>query len=297
METLAQQIDFESLGIKRSDLEKVTVLRQRESHTVYRLRCKGGNYILKWFNSPSGNKELRVYTLLENYGVETLPIHKRTECALLLADLQSSSSWRLAKKIDLERSGAGRAVANWYRNLHCAGREALKDQSHQPTYLSPWVNSVSQESLTTAGNMFSLGDEPVWDKAVASIEILKAKYLELPQTFNYNDFAAENLALSRKGGYPLRAIVFDYDWFTTGLVYSDWRNVVFSLRGAAKAAFTEIYRPISEKERLLDEPLDMLYGIVIASKRRNTPNWVAPYLEAVATGRLERCIIKALEVS
>ena len=72
--------------------------------------------------------------------------------------------------------------------------------------------------------------------------------------------------------------------------------MTFSLHGAAKAAFAEVYGPISEKESLLDEPLDILYGIVIASRRVNTPNWVAPQLEAVAAGRLERCIIKALEI-
>ncbi|MDP2975772.1 MAG: hypothetical protein Q8N45_06100 [Anaerolineales bacterium] len=148
----------------------------------------------------------------------------------------------------------------------------------------------------SAGTVFELQDKPVWATVIGCIESLKAKYLALPQTFNYNDFAAENLALSRGKEHSLRAIVFDYDCFAIGVAYSDWRNVMNSLCGAAKTSFEEVYGPISEKERLLDEPLAILYGLVVASQRSKTPKWVAPLIETVANGELERSISKALEV-
>jgi hypothetical protein len=296
MPSLPQEVDFESLAIKRSDIEKVTILRRTQTHIVCRLVFEHGSYILKWFNSPTSGVEIQVYALLEKYGVRTLPVYKQTRQALLLEDLQNSPSWRLADQLYMGRAETGRAVAEWYRSLHRAGRYALKEDNDQTAFLRSWVSEITVQSLANAGAVFSLGDKRAWRIAIEDHETLKAKYLALPQTFNYNDFAPENLALSRGEDHPIQAVVFDYDCFSLGIPYSDWRNVVYSLRGAAKTAFAEVYGPVSEEERLLDEPLDLLYGIVVASRRVNTPNWVTPHLEAVATGGLERCIIKALEV-
>ena len=225
------------------------------------------------------------------------PTHKQTRQALLLEDLQNSSSWRLANDHDMGRAETGRAVAEWYRSFHRAGRKALEGNDDRTGFLRPWVSEITPQSLESAGAVFSLGDKRAWRMAVENHEALKAKYLELPQTFNYNDFAAENLTLSRSEGPPLQAVVFDYDCFSLGVPYSDWRNVAYSLQGAAQNAFAEAYGPVSEKERFLDEPLDLLFGIVIASRRESTPCWVAPNLAALESGRLESLILKVLKVS
>lgn len=105
----------------------------------------------------------------------------------------------------------------------------------------------------------------------------------------------ENLALSREVGAPLHDVVFDYDCFTTGVKFSDWRNVVYSLYGAAKAAFAEAYGPISERERLMDEPLAILSGLIEASQRSKIPEWSLPLREAVVNGELEKSINRARE--
>jgi len=119
----------------------------------------------------------------------------------------------------------------------------------------------------------------------------------LPQTFNYNDFAVENMALSRAVQVPLRAIVFDYDQFSLGPAYSDWRNVVSGLRGASQSAFEEAYGGVNQHERILDEPLSILYGLVIACRRSQLPRWAVPLSEAARTGGLEGAIRRALEVT
>jgi len=79
----------------------------------------------------------------------------------------------------------------------------------------------------------------------------------------------------------LEAIVFDYDCFKTGTVYSDWRNVVYSLQGIGRAAFQAAYGPVDEAEGLLDEPLSILYGLIIASRREKFLGWARPLVEAV----------------
>lgn len=296
MTSIPQQINIESLGIRKSDVDSVTVLRHSQSHMVCRLACKKRTYILKWFNSPTGNVELDVYSLLERYGVETLLVHRCTDQALLIEDIQFSSSWKLADQFDMDRSETGKAVAKWYRELHWAGRDALKELNHQVTTLRPWISEINLKSLIRAAAVFELQKKPIWDVAIENIQKLKDMYLVFPQTFNYNDFAPENLVLSRGEHHPLRAIVFDYDCFTTGVAYSDWRNVMYSLHGAAKDAFSAEYGSINDDERLLDEPLAILYGIVTASRREKTPKWAIPLLETVASGELEGSINKALQV-
>lgn len=296
MNSSLQQIDFASLTtIQLPEIKKITILRETETHVVCRLTCNHASYILKWFKSPVCSVELQAYSLLKKAGVETLPLYECTDRALLLEDIQFSSRWRLATDSDMGSTETGRAVAEWYKNLHRAGREMLRKSNGQPLWLCPWVSKITGSSLEKAGVMLELQNEPVWKVAIGCIETLKAKYLALPQTFNYNDFAAENLALSC-GQAHLRAIVFDYDCFATGVVYSDWRNVVYSLYGAAKESFMEAYGPVTEQEHLLDEPLAILEGLVVASQRSKIPNWASPLIEAVVDGGLEHSISQACEI-
>ena len=293
-----QQLDFASLAtIKPATIQKVTILRQTKDHIVCRLTCDRGSYILKWFNVPADATELHVYALLSKVGVDTLAVYEHTDRALLLEDIQCSPRWRLADPADMGQALTGRAVAEWYRSLHCAGREALGESNVHPTWLRSWVAEITEQSLIKAGAVFQLQAEPAWQTAIECIAALRAKYLALPQTFNYDDFAMENLALSREAGAALRAVVFDYDCFKTGVAYSDWRNVMYSLDSEAKSAFAEAYGPVSEKEHLLDEPLAVLSGLIEASRRSKIPKWALPLRAAVVNGELEESIRRAREDS
>lgn len=296
MQIHSQNIDFKSVGIKPSDIDKFSILRNRNTHLVCRLECRQGSYILKWFDSPCDNKEIQVYSLLEKYEVDTLRVYERTERALLLEDLNSSEYWRLADQFDIGESETGTAIANWYLKLHQVGQSAIRALSGPKAFLHPWVNIISRNSLIFAADVFDLKGQRIWDLVLGSSEILKKKYRKLPQTFNYNDFAAENLALSRSKDHPLRAVIFDYDQFATGLVYSDIRNVISSLSGEAAAAFEITYGPVVEEERILDQPLAILHGLIIASRRENKPAWVEPLLESISSGDIEAGINLALRI-
>jgi len=288
-----EQTEFTSLAGQFA-AEQMTILRETRTHLVYRISGRNGSYILKWFLSPGQSLEAKIYHLLSQYGVPTLPVYENTGRALVLEDLQSSTAWRLAEPADMELAATGEALATWYLDLHQAGREALKDPRWSRYGVNPWVEEITAVSLEKAGAKFKLEKEPAWEAAVRHAPALQAKYLALPQTFNYNDFAAENLALSRDKAQPLRAIVFDFDCFTTGAAYSDFRNVLYSLQGAAKDAFQDGYGPLVEEERLLDEPLSILYGLVVASQRSRVPSWASPLMESVIHGGLDRAIREAL---
>jgi hypothetical protein len=77
-----------------------------------------------------------------------------------------------------------------------------------------WFDALPSNALETVGQKLGISDEPVWQLAAANFETFKAQIRACPQTLNYNDFAAENLALS--SSTPLQAIVFDYDQFCLG---------------------------------------------------------------------------------
>lgn len=216
-----------ALGLRPSDILTSELLRSKTGHVVYRIKTKRGWHVLKWFDTPDA-LEPKVYTLLEHWGIPILPIHARTDQSLLLEDLDLSRVWRAAEEVDMSRVETGFAVAEWYRSLHRAGCEALKHPKTLPSGLHAWVDELSRETLAGAGSKLRLTGKPAWETALQSIEALKTRAHACPQTFNYEDFAQENLALSR-GKNSLQAVVFDYDCFTLGAAYSNWRNVTYSL--------------------------------------------------------------------
>ena len=265
---------------------EVTVLRASTKHTVYRLTGTERSYILKWFHDPAQCIEPAIYSLLERYGAPTLPIYKNTGRAIVIEDLRASPAWRLAGVGDMKLAATGEALATWYQRLHRAGRQALNDPNRLNPGLQPWVLTITQQALTKAGMVFKLEGVSTWKAACAMAPRWIVKYCSLPQTFNYNDFATENLALSRQEDQPLQAIVFDYDCFSTGITTSDWRNVISALEADARAAFQAGFGPVSPEEKYLDRSLAVLYGLVVASQRERIPAWADPLVKSVLAGEL-----------
>jgi len=286
-------INFEMLGIPPAKISVVETLRQKGGHTVCRLKVGRTWHVLKWFEEDNA-LEPQVYDLLERYGIPTLPVHARTGQSLLLEDLSHSRDWRLANLNDMTRVETGLALAAWYRSLHAAGYEALVRKEVLPVGLVPWMEQMTIENIGQAGRRLGIGHLPGWQVVLEQLETLKARARREPHTFNYEDFAHENLALSRCRSSLLQAVVFDYDCFTLGMAYSDIRNVMYSLEGKARQAFTEAYGPSSETERLLDIPLAAIYGLLVAAGRESVPGWARPLLDDVKCGRLESAIQDAL---
>jgi len=292
--------DLAALGLSRGEVCAAELLRFKSGHFVCRLKAGRSWRILKGFDSPDV-LEPQVYALLRRYEIPTLSLHGCTRQALLLEDLAHSRSWRNASAADMRRRETGLAVADWYHRLHTVGREALRHPEALPPPLHAWVDELMPAALSAAGIRLGLAGKAAWEFALRHAETLCARARACPQTFNYEDFARENLAVSRRG--PRRAVVFDYDCFTLGMAYSDWRNVTYSdwrnvtysLEGPARESFIEAYGSVSEIEARLDLPLSNLHGLVLASRRENVPGWARPLLESVENGELERSVSKALE--
>jgi hypothetical protein len=172
------------------------LLRRTPTHRVYRISGRNGSFILKWFSPAAKSIEPGIYRLLAQAHIPTLPAYENTGTALVLEDLQSSPKWRLAEPADMGRPTTGHALAAWYRSLHQASCAALKDHAGRKLG-SSWVG----DNVTAGKSWCRIQAGRAGMGAAISASALKAKYLELPQAFNYHDFA-ENLAYPPARGSP-----------------------------------------------------------------------------------------------
>jgi hypothetical protein len=281
--------ELTALGLEPAGIDAVEMLRDRPTHAVFRVTDRGASYILKRFVGPGPFRELVAYNLLPKLGLSTLPVHGRAERAILLEDLAHSVAWRMATEEDNSAEATGVAVAAWYRKLHAAGYTFL---ATEPAPFPAWIDEVTSDNLAQAAGNLGLDDEPAVRLSLVVLDTLTVAFRRCRQTFNYEDFALENLALSR--AEPRRAVVFDYDCFSVGTAYADWRNVMYSLAGPAAGAFAAAYGITDPLERLLDEPLSAWQGLIIAARRPHLPGWAEPLLTAVRDGSLATSIGRAV---
>jgi hypothetical protein len=213
-------------------------LRQEHDHAVYRLRCSGRSFVLKYVPDPVGRNEIAAYELLESYGVPPITVHGHTAAILLLEDLATSVDWRLANRSDIDRPEVGTAVAGWYRLLHAAGRRLIADPQGTPAFLKRESDVLDAAVVRHIGERLQLPDNPVWELAATHPVELEQALRTLPTTLTYGDFHWTNLALSRDESRPLQAVVFDYHLLGIGPVYSDYRNVLSGLGEPARVTFS-----------------------------------------------------------
>ena len=110
----------------------------------------------------------------------------------------------------------------------------------------------------------------------------------------YTDFYYTNLAVARDGS---SALMFDYNFFYKSYVYSDIRNVCWSLGSEeAKEAFQSIYGAFDEREIIIDAIACELSSLIIACQRKVFPNWANDGVEKVKDDRLLAAVERLLEV-
>ena len=285
-----------AVGLDPAAVERIDIVSERHGHAVWRLETAQRSYVLKWLGRGFGRVEVESYQLLQHLGVPTLPLYGSSAAALLLEDLERSPAWRLAGEADLARAEVGRAVARWYRVFHDAG-ETLLSQGSRPDFLTRESDVLAPETVIKTGRALQLPGLSVWELAADHVELLRAAVERLSFTLNYNDFYWTNLALSRREGRRLEAIVFDYHLLGIGMRYSDVRNIRFSLSGAAVPAFQEAYGPLDPREETLDRPLATLYNLHTAVRMADFPSWARHSRQRVVSGDLEGDLREAIQLA
>ncbi len=283
------------LGVSAGEIRRVETISVRPGHRLYRIRTRRCSYVLKSFPVNNPGNEIEAYSLLRQLGVPTLNVIAKTETDLLLEDLTCSDAWRLATELDIRNRQVGEAVARWYCHFHEKGSALAASRSGLPPFLKPEEDFLDRASIESAGRALGLSRMDSWRLAADHIDLLKLGLSSFGMTLNYNDFHWTNLALSRKSGPGMEAIVFDYDLLGIGTRYSDVRNAVGSLSGEASTGFQEVYGSVDSGEKTLDRPLATLYALVSAARMATFPRWAEESRQTVLNGAFKTDLLQAVD--
>ena len=288
---------LKGLGIPAGEVRRVESISVRPGHRLYRILTHRCSYVLKSFLRNAPANEIRGYSLLRQLGVPTIRVVAKTGTDLLLEDLTCSDTWRLATESDVSERSVGEAVARWYWHFHQKGSSLAESGVGLPPFLKREEDLLNPAAIVSAGRDLGLLRIDSWRLAADHIELLKLGLASFGTTLNYNDFHWTNLALSRKSGPGMEAIVFDYDLLGIGTRYSDFRNVVGSLSGEAVTGFREVYGSVEPGEQTLDRPLATLYALVSAARMATFPEWAEGSRQAVLNGNFRTDLLRAVDLA
>lgn len=288
---------LKGLGIPAGEVRRVETISVRPGHRLYRIRTHRCSYVLKSFSGNRPGNEIEAYSLLRQLGVPTIRVIAETETDLLLEDLTCSDKWRLSTESDVRERSVGEAVARWYWHFHQKGASLAASGPGLPPFLKREEDLLDASTIESAGRTLGLLRTDSWRLAADHIELLKLGLAGFGTTLNYNDFHWTNLALSRKSGPGMEAIVFDYDLLGIGTRYSDFRNVTGSLSGEAVTGFREVYGSVDPGEQTLDRPLATLHALVSAARMATFPKWAEESRQTVLNGNFKTDLLEAVDLA
>jgi hypothetical protein len=256
----------------------LTLIRDKDGVSVWRVTANADSYVMKCFDKTEYRREIANYQLLNSLGVPTLKMIAYTDCSLVIEDIERSA-YRLGTQEDMNDPNIAEKVALWYKTLHENGRDYVNTYDFIDEYDSLTLDNLRliQEKTGTSGL-------PVWKTIEKHFEQIRTAVMNLPRTLVYTDFYYTNLTVARDG---TSALMFDYNFFYKSYVYSDIRNVCWSLVSEeARAAFLSAYGGFDEREITVDAVACELSALIIACQRKIFPNWANDGLEKVKDGRL-----------
>ena len=267
--------EFERLGIKTEKIEK---MREKDGIALLKIKTKEKSFVFKYFYNKDYRREIKIYDILKDLGIETIEVFAKTEKSILMEDISESREYRLGTEADMSDKETAKAIAKWYKKLHAAGYEYLKIHSE---------DFYSENAVITRENLAFIKDKtktdklPVWKIINDNFPLIKKEIESMKKTFNYNDFYYMNLVVSKDKS---KAFMFDYNLFGKGPAYSDINNVCWSLSEEAKEAFLDEYGKIDEHEKFVAETAMVLSSLFFACKREEFPDWGRELLEELKTG-------------
>ena len=242
----------------------LSLIRDKDGVSVWRVTAANGSYVMKCFDKPEYRREITNYQLLNSLGVPTLKAIAHTDCSIVIEDIESSD-YRLGTQEDMNDPNIAEKIAVWYKTLHENGRDYVNTHDFIDEYDRLTLDNLKfiQERTGTSGSQ-------LWQLIEKHFEEIRSTVMNLPRTLVYTDFYYTNLAVARDGS---NALMFDYNFLYKSYVYSDIRNVCWSLGEEAKAAFLSAYGEYDERGAVVDDVADSLAGLYNTCRRRNFPEW------------------------
>lgn len=263
-----------------------SLIRSKDGITLYRVESEGKKLILKIFDKQEDTREIENYLMLSKLGIKTLPLLGCTGNAILLEDVEASTSYRLGKENDLKDPETARAIARWYKMLHRKGKAYLSDFTTDKKKMYDETDIITIDNMNFAAEKTGTVGNVLWEIIIENYDTIRHQIDTLDRTLTYNDFYWTNLIVSKNGD---SAFMFDYNFLGKGIVYSDIRNVISALSMEAAEAFIQEYGvDINETEKKADAFFAPLVTLVHACRRETFPYWAKDSLKALKDGEILR---------
>ncbi|MBO4367114.1 MAG: hypothetical protein J5859_00260 [Clostridia bacterium] len=267
MESTEHTLLAEELRFYGLQPEDASLIRSKDGAAVARVRTGKGTAILKCFENEAFRREITNYGILKGCGIPTIRVLGKSSRSILLEDLASSDTWRLAEEEDLRSPSVIRAIAKWYKTLHAQGSGYVK--KHGAGMYEEW-DLITPENIRAIKEKYGLdGNRGLEEFTLRYGEIRESMDLA-PRTITYNDFYYTNLAVRKD---LTEAVMFDYNLLGKGICASDIRNVTCWFSDENRDLFLSEYGETDGRLMLLDDICSPVVSLCSAMKRDIFPSW------------------------
>lgn len=266
--------ELNKLGIA---CESISILQDKDGITVARIASGGISYVVKCFQKGKHKRELENYRLLGSIGIPTIRVIASTDSALLLEDIDCSSTYRMGIEEDMADPAVARQIAVWYKQLHRQGY----------SYVCQHGGAMYDEAdFFTLGNIAHIKkktrtqDAPAWAFLEQNYAAINDLLHKARRTLVYNDFYYTNMVVAKDKSSVL---MLDYNLLGKGYAYADVRNVLSSLSEEAGKAFLDEYGKFDPSEKALDDVVSVVVTLYLACQRNEFPLWAQASLDKIDT--------------
>lgn len=255
----------------------INLIQYKDGIVVARVQSNSKSYIIKYFQNEDFKREIKNYQLLKTLNISIVNVFGFTDSAILMEDVSQSDILRLATNEDLDDVVIASKIAEWYKLLHTNSENFVKENIAE---LYDETDFITKESVEFIKEKTGTQNLPVWKLIDDNFDIIVSKIKSIPRVLTYNDFYYTNLIVAKD---KTSAFMFDYNLLGKGYVYSDIRNVCYSLGEDAKNAFLETYGEFDKSEIIVDDVASVLVTLYHACKRKNFPSWANSVLNELKT--------------
>lgn len=255
----------------------IDLIQNKDGVIVARVQSDAISYIIKYFQNEDYKREIKNYKLLNSLNIPTIQTIGFTDSSILMEDISQSNTFRLAIKEDLADVSIASKIAEWYKLLHTNSKEFAEMHG---TELYEETDFITKENIEFIKEKTNTQNLPVWKLVDENFDTIVSKIKNLPRVLTYNDFYYTNLIVAKDKS---SAFMFDYNLLGKGYVYSDIRNVCYSLGEDAKKAFLETYGEFDKSEIIVDDVASVLVTLYHACQRKNFPSWADSTLNELQT--------------
>ncbi len=271
--------ELNKLGIA---CESISILQDKDGITVARIISDKKSYVVKCFQKDEHKRELKNYRLLASLDIPTIWVIASTDSALLLEDIDCSSTYRLGIEEDMSDSVVARRIVVWYKQLHSQGYSYVC-QHGESMYDEAGFFTI--ENIGCIKKKTGTQDAPAWALLEQNYDAINDLLRKTRRTLTYNDFYYTNMVVARDKS---SALMFDYNLLGKGYAYTDVRNVLSSLSEEAGKAFIDEYGKFDPSEKALDDVVSVVVTLYLACLRDEFPWWAQALLDEIDTTFIEK---------